>query len=235
MLTDEQTRAGQAVYTPLALRFYDLLVLGVSNRFLWRCPTRHLESLYQRNVSARHLDIGVGTGYFLDKVSWPVASPAISLADINANALTAAANRIARYQPACVVVNALEPMAIDGRFDSIGLNYLLHCLPGDYTDKAVVFDHIGPLMSEEARVFGATIVQGDAPRSAAAQALMNFYNRKGIFSNSGDTQTGLEKALRKRFCNVRLQRHGAVVLFEAWNRPHTGANHHKDSRKGPDG
>jgi hypothetical protein len=64
-------------------------------------------------------------------------------------------------------------------------------------------------------VFGATILQGDAPRSRPAQALMNLYNRKGIFSNAKDTADDLEAALRARFSNVRIERRGVVALFEA--------------------
>ncbi|MEO1281860.1 MAG: methyltransferase type 12, partial [Pseudomonadota bacterium] len=65
------------------------------------------------------------------------------------------------------------------------------------------------------KVFGATILQGDAPRSKPAQALMDVYNRKGIFSNTDDTFDDLKLALESRFDNVQLTRHGAVALFEA--------------------
>ena len=70
-------------------------------------------------------------------------------------------------------------------------------------------------MAEGASVFGATILQGDAPRSHAAQALMNIYNRKGIFSNVRDRFEDLEVELERRFSEVNLARRGAVVLFEA--------------------
>lgn len=83
------------------------------------------------------------------------------------------------------------------------------------TEKTIAFDHISVLMAPGARVFGATIVQGSLPRSKSAQVLMNYYNNKGIFSNSNDTEEDLEAALRKRFRNVRIARKGTVVLFEA--------------------
>ena len=102
-----------------------------------------------------------------------------------------------------------------GPFDSAGLCYLLHCLPGTLPEKAVVFDHVRPLLTPGARVFGATILQGDAPRSRAAQALMDFYNRKGVFSNAGDTLADLRTALEARFTDVRIGMTGAVALFEA--------------------
>ena len=212
---DEGVKAGQAAYTPLTLKVYDWFVLGFSNRYLWRCPTSELEALYDRNVSARHLDIGVGTGYFLDKASWPAGKPEITLVDLNAHSLDAAAKRIGWYAPETLAANVLEPLPLETTFNSVGLCYLLHCVPGSIPEKAAIFDHVLPVMSDGASVFGATIVQGDAPRSSAAQALMNFYNRKGIFSNAQDTFADLNAELSKRFADVRLTRHGTVVVFEA--------------------
>ena len=209
------TDAGQAVYTPLTLRLYDLIVLGLSNRLLWRCPTAELRRLYDRNVSDAHLDVGVGTGYFLDKAAWPVAAPAVTLVDLNPNSLSAASRRIARYDPRCVAADILEPLPTIGRFGSVGLCYLLHCLPGQMADKAAVFDHVLPLLSPGARVFGATIVQGDTRRSRAAQALMNAYNKRGIFSNAGDTARDLTAVLEARFSPVAVWTIGTVALFEA--------------------
>lgn len=207
--------AGQAVYSPLVLAIYDAFVLGFSNHLLWRCPTAQMRALYDRNVGPRHLDIGVGTGYYLDRAHWPVPAPEITLLDLNANSLAAAAHRIRRYAPRTVAADALSPLPDLGRFDSAGLCYLLHCLPGDIPSKAVVFDHIRPLLAPGARVFGATIVQGSAPRSRPAQRLMDIYNSKGIFSNRADRAEDLEAALKSRFADARVEMKGAVALFEA--------------------
>jgi len=215
MTEDNKALSGQAVYTPLVLRAYDWYVLGLSNRLIWRCPTPVLRELYDRNVSARHIDIGVGTGYFLDKARWPVAKPSIALVDLNSNSLAAAARRIRRYAPETVRANALEPLPLAGQFRSAGLCYLLHCLPGSIPQKAIVFDHVGHRLAPGARVFGATILQGHAPRSRAAQALMDLYNRKGIFSNAADTIEDLEDALRARFTAVKIEMKGSVALFQA--------------------
>ncbi len=166
MNVNRDVAAGQAVYTPLTLAAYDWFVLGFSNRLLWRCPTRHLRDLYARNVGAAHLDIGVGTGYFLDHAPWPVAKPKITLVDLNPHSLQAAAKRIARYQPETITANCLEPLPVEGPFDSVGLCYLLHCLPGTIAEKAIVFDRVAPVLAENGVVFGATILQGDTPRSS---------------------------------------------------------------------
>ncbi len=211
----EAIEAGQAVYSPLVLRIYDWVVLGLSNRFLWRCPTAELRRLYDRNVSDRHLDVGVGTGYFLDRARWPVADPSITLLDLNPDCLRAATERIRRYAPRTVRANILDvPPALEP-FGSVGLCYLLHCLPGPMAEKAIVFDHLRPYLRPGARVFGATIVQGDVPRSRSAQAVMNLYNRKGIFSNAHDTLGELQAALGRRYSSVKTEVRGSVVLFEA--------------------
>jgi SAM-dependent methyltransferase len=211
----EAIDAGQAVYSPLVLRIYDWVVLGFSNRFLWRCPTAELRRLYDRNVADRHLDVGVGTGYFLDRATWPVADPSITLLDLNPNSLRAASERIKRYAPQTVVANVLDVLPALEPFSSVGLCYLLHCLPGPIAEKAIVFDHLRPYLLPGARVFGATIVQGDVPRIGPAQAVMDFYNRKGIFSNRDDTVGDLEAALKQRFSRVQIQMEGTVALFEA--------------------
>lgn len=212
----EQVHAGQAVYSRRTLPLYDLVVLGGSNRFVWKCPTARLEAHYAQHLSANHLDVGVGTGYFLDRCRFPVEQPRVALMDLNPNSLDHAARRIARYQPQTWQRNVLEPIAFaDEPFDSIGINYLLHCLPGSIADKAVVFDHLRPLMKPGARLFGATLLQGGVPRSAAARALMALYNRQGIFANRADDLAGLRRELERRFSGVSVEVVGCAALFVA--------------------
>ena len=97
--SEEDVRAGQAVYTRRGLRLYDFIVHGLSNRFVWRCPTQGLVAHYNRHVTANHLDVGVGTGYFLERCRFPPGAPRIALLDINRNSLDFAAGRIARHRP----------------------------------------------------------------------------------------------------------------------------------------
>ncbi|WP_036287037.1 class I SAM-dependent methyltransferase [Methylosinus sp. PW1] len=212
----EEIAAGQAVYTPAVLRLYDLLVLGLSNRFVWKCPTPRLRALYDAHVSGNHLDVGVGTGYYLDHCRFPAAAPRVALMDLNADALRFAAARIARYSPESYRRNVLEPIAFDApKFDSVGVNYLLHCLPGAIAEKAVVFDHLKALTNEGAVFFGSTLLQGGVERSCVARRLMEFYNRKGVFSNRDDDLDGLRDALERRFRNVQIDIVGCAAVFVA--------------------
>src|SRR3954471_6059932 len=87
----DEVNAGQAVYSPFVLAVYDLAVVYLSNQFLWKCPSRRLLEHYNRNVGAVHLDVGVGTGYFLDHCRFPVSNPTIALYDLNPNSLRATA------------------------------------------------------------------------------------------------------------------------------------------------
>lgn len=212
--TPEEIAAGQAIYTKRMLALYDLRVLVVSNRFIWKCPTPRLLAHYDRHVSANHLDVGVGSGYFLDRCRFPAAAPRVALMDINANSLDFAARRIARYRPETYVRNVLAPIAFDREgFDSVGVNYLLHCLPGDMRAKACCFDHLTPLTKPGAVIFGSTLLQGGVERSAAARALMAYYNSDGVFSNTRDDLATLRQELERRFAEVSIEVVGCGALF----------------------
>ena len=212
--TNESVAAGQAVYTKRTLLAYDLVVLGVSNRFVWNCPTRRLVAHYDEHITANHLDVGVGTGYFLDRCRFPSSTPRIALMDLNTDTLDFASRRIARYHPHTYRRNVLEPIQLDEEgFDSIGINYLLHCLPGSINSKSVVFDHLMGLMKPNAVLFGSTLLQGGVPRNWSARRLMAIYNKKGIFSNRGDDLGDLRRALEARFRDVTVDVVGCAALF----------------------
>jgi len=217
-----EVERGQAVYDKRFLRVYDTLVLGLSTPLVWGCKLARLRQLYDENVSGRHCDIGVGTGYFLDKATWP-ASPTITLVDLNANSLTAASDRIARFSPATVTADILQPLPDDlpsTPFGSVGVNYLLHCLPGDMTDKAAtVFAQVGPHVAPAGVVFGSTILAEGVRVPPQARPLLKAYNRKGIFHNEGDSLEALDAALADAFDSHTVEVAGMVALFTARTAP----------------
>ena len=211
---EEQVRAGHAAYTRRSLRLYDIVVLGLTNHLIWNCPTKRLLQNYNKHITANHLDVGVGTGYFLDHCRFPSHTPRIALSDINRNSLDFAARRIARHTPETYLRNVLEPVSIAAaNFDSIGINYLLHCLPGTLAAKTVILDHLKALMNPNAVLFGSTLLQDGVSRSWLARRLMAFYNKKGIFSNQHDDLNGLKQALNQRFHDVSVETVGCAALF----------------------
>jgi len=211
----DEVDAGQRVYTPATLRVYDLFVLGFSNRFVWRCQSSKMLERYDIRVGARHLDVGVGTGWFLDHCRWPIESPTITLLDLNENSLSAASDRIRRYAPATVQANVLEPVDLgDARFDSIGANFLFHCLPGGLEWKAAtVASNLRPYLAAGGVLFGSTILGRGVAHNLLGRRLMRLYNRKGIFSNTEDDTQGLERGLASQLAHVEIEVVGAVALF----------------------
>lgn len=217
MPTQQQATAGQAVYTPRMLRLYDLIVLEVSNRFIWKCPTPRLLQLYNDNITSNHLDVGVGTGYYLDQCRFPTDQPQITLLDMNPNCLQAAATRISRYQPRSRESNLFEPLNLgEAKFTSIGLNYVLHCLPGTMQDKLGAVKHLADLLLPGGVLFGSTLLQGGVTRSWPARQLMRFYNRKQIFTNTADDLTTLEEGFSAIFDSYDIEVVGCAALMRGY-------------------
>lgn len=203
-----------AIYTKRNLAVYDWWVLGFSNAWLWHCPTEKLLELYRSHITANHLEVGAGTGFFPAK-TMPSAQPRLALLDINRNCLEKAAKRLVAFRPELHQENVLEPLLIRGaRFDSIAVNYVLHCLPGRLDQKAAaVFDHLAPHLEDDGVIFGSTLLGLDIQRPLFARMAMALYNRKGIFSNTQDSLGGLMEALSARFRTFNVEVCGCAVIF----------------------
>jgi 2-polyprenyl-3-methyl-5-hydroxy-6-metoxy-1,4-benzoquinol methylase len=190
------------------------VVLSWSCRYVWRCPAQRIEEHYNKHATGNHLDVGVGTGYFLDRCRWPSPTPRIALLDVNTNTLEYASRRITRYKPEIYRHDILAPMPLDApNFDSVGINYVLHCLPGSMESKAIVLDHLKALMNPNGVLFGSTLLHEGVSINWFARRLMNAYNRAGIFSNRQDNLDGLNRALARRLRDVTLEVVGCVALF----------------------
>jgi len=166
VITENAVAAGADVYSKSVLSIYNLYVLGFSNTFAWRCPSRLILDFYNEHISDNHLDVGVGTGYFLDRCQFPTP------------------------------------------------NYLLHCLPGNFLSKGVVFENLKPLLGDDGGViFGTTILGKDVRRNVLAKALMWIYNAKGIFSNVDDNAADLASVLKDNFGDYAIRIEGCVAFF----------------------
>jgi ubiquinone/menaquinone biosynthesis C-methylase UbiE len=205
--------AGQAVYTKNVLSIYDLWVLGISNHYLWKCPTRLISKQFSDLVTDNHLDVGVGTGYYL-KQHLLIGQQRIALIDLNENSLQSTSNAIGHLKPEVYSRNVLEPLALNCQtFDSVSINYLMHCLPGNMSEKSIVFAHLTEVMNTGAVLFGSTILGQGTAKNVFARKLMSLYNKKGIFCNAQDERRTLEDALNKYFTQVNVKVVGCVALF----------------------
>ncbi|MCG6169446.1 class I SAM-dependent methyltransferase [Leptospira sanjuanensis] len=207
---------GQQVYTTSFLKFYDLIVLHIISRWLWRCPPQNMVDLYDRYLTGNHLDIGVGTGYLLQKAKFPVEKPTISVMDLNANSLIEARKRLSHLAGTfnAYRANILEPINTKEKFDSIGMSFLFHCVPGAIRTKAsTAFKNLLKIRKPDGVIFGATGLHDLGQTHLLSRRGMKNLNRKGVFHNTEDTLPDLEAALQENFKDYELYVIGAIAFF----------------------
>ena len=204
----------QAEYTPAFLRVYDVVVLGAFCRVLWRCAAPEVVADYERLVSRRHLEIGPGTGYFLDKAHLP-EDLELTLADPNPAVLDYAARRLARYTPTTVELDVRKPLPVTGPYDSVGMNGVLHCLPGPVERKASAVQSVAAVLAPDGVLFGGTIVVDAPAHTRLSRALIRSNNRRGIFGNDHDTLPAIRTLFESKFHNVDVQLRGTMAVFTA--------------------
>ncbi|WP_292040091.1 class I SAM-dependent methyltransferase [Massilia sp. UBA6681] len=201
--------ASGGIYNPVTLRLYDAGVLGLTNRLIWRCPTATMVEHYRSHAGRSHLDVGPGTGYFLERID----SPSLTLLDLNASCLAAAADRAGHGRSiASLQQSFFDPLPREHSFDSIGLNFLLHCIPSHekWDRLSQLRGHLRP----GGTIFGSTLIPDPETATLAARALNSTYNKLGVFGNADDTMDELENALRG-YTEVSTRRVGQVALFSA--------------------
>jgi SAM-dependent methyltransferase len=214
---DEASRASQQKFDGM-LPVYDLLVL-LNNRLVWRSPTANVIKLYNDNVSARHLDAGVGTGYLLHHCRFPTEQPELALLDLSARSLLYARKRLARYTNVKLYRrNIVEPLNLGRTYQSVGLGYLLHCVPeglGSQLDR--ILANVEQVLEPGGVVFGATFFREHA-QSLLSRRATSAYERRGIFLNPHASFSTFRDALGRRFDAAQSWQQGAVTFFRAVRR-----------------
>ncbi|GGM36996.1 methyltransferase [Longimycelium tulufanense] len=212
-LDPEAVEGQQAVYGRWTLAGYDVAVWGLIAPLVWRCPRREVLRNYQRNLGRRHVELGPGTGYFLAHCELPIL-PRVTLVDLNPEMLRHASQRLRHLHPTPVRANVLEPLPVPRReHDSVALNFLLHCVPGNLTTKGVVFGHAAAASRPGGRVFGSTVLAKGVPVSMRARRLVRLYNARGIFHNADDSLEDLRAQLDTYFVEYELTVRGCVAIF----------------------
>lgn len=220
---DEPAYAGQQHYTQAFLKIYDPLVLGLFTR-IWRCPTARVRAHYEQHIRRRHLDVGPGTGYFLDRVQLP-DRPEVTLLDPNVHVLAHASRRLSELAPTTVEADILAPLPDLGPVGSVALNFVLHCLPGTLANASPAIDNAASVLEPDGVLFGATILGDLALHTTLSRSALRANNRRGIFDNLGDTEAGLTATLTRSFQRVQVEVVGSAAIFSA----------HGPRREGPGG
>ena len=189
---------GQAGYNPVLLAIYDPWVLGFMSRAVWHVPIPSFVESYRANIGRRHLDVGPGTGYFIEKAV-PPEDTEITLLDPNPHVLRRAGKRLAARNPAVVEADVMKPLPVAGPFDSAALSFVLHCLRGPDANKAIAIRNIADVLTPDGVLFGGTVLGLEERHSKPVRAFLRAANKEGGFDNAGDTAEGLRTILSESF------------------------------------
>jgi SAM-dependent methyltransferase len=199
------------------LHVYDILVYRFYAPIIWRCPEADLVELYEKHVSSRHLDIGVGTGSLIDRSEFPAPEPQLTLMDLTPSSLRFATERLHRYAPRTHTADVLKPWGLPARsFDSVAMVNVLHCAPGTMRDKATAFDQASTALTPGGCLFGATILAEGVEHTGLSRRVMKSLNRRKIFANASDRLEDLDAVLGDAFATHEIKISGAAALFAAW-------------------
>jgi SAM-dependent methyltransferase len=166
---DDPAYRGQAGYNPFLLAIYDPFVLGFMARAVWRCPTPPVVARYRQHLGRRHLDVGPGTGYFIEQAAPPVGSE-VTLLDPNPNVLARSSHRLAAMHPTTIEADAMKPLPGGGSGRSYRISWKL----------------------------GSLSITAER-HTRQARAVLWAFNRRGDFDNLGDTADGLRQILEESF------------------------------------
>jgi SAM-dependent methyltransferase len=211
---DDPAYRGQRDYTRLVLNLYDPLVLGPIARHVWHSSPEQLVERYRQHIRDGHLDVGPGTGYFVDRSGLADGSR-VTLLDPNRNVLRHAARRLRRLDVTPVEADVLKPLPVSGPFNSAALSLVIHCLPGPMERKALAVANVATVLAADGVLFGATVLGTKGRHSRLARAFLWTFNRQGGFDNLGDTEEGLDHILRQSFDDVHIDIVGSSALFVA--------------------
>jgi SAM-dependent methyltransferase len=212
---------GQAGYNRFMLAIYDPFVLGFMTRAVWKSPMQPVGERYRKHIGRRHLDGGPGTGNYLDKAA-PPAGTEITLLDANPKVLAHSSRRLAAMGPTTVEADVMKPLPIEGRFDSAALNFVLHCLPGPQSNKALAVRNVAAVLEPDGVLFGGTVLGLGERHNRRARAVIRAFNLNGAFDNREDTADGLREILEASFQDAKVDVVGSTALFTAIRPRNTG-------------
>ena len=188
--------------------------LGPIARFVWRCPTPNLLASYRAGIREPHLDIGPGTGYFIDH-SGIQDGARVTIVDPNPNVLRHAAGRLRRLDVTAVEADALKPLPVAGPYASAALNLVLHCLPGPIERKATAVANVASVLARDGVLFGASVLGESGPHTWVGRRVLHSFNRRGAFDNLADTADSIRSILDASFEEVELGSVGSIAIFTA--------------------
>lgn len=81
----------------------------------------------------------------------------MTLLDPNPNVFARPSRRLAAMHPTKIQADVMKPLPVEGPFDSAALNYVLHCLRGPQSNKAVAIRNVAAVLEPDGVLFGGSI------------------------------------------------------------------------------
>lgn len=193
---------------------YDKFVNEINCEKVWKCSKKHIINNYNSNINYNHLEIGPGTGMFLKKENLNVNLNKLTLVDINNKILKHSTHNLhSEHSDINSLVYDLFSYEIPSNieFNSVGINYVLHCVPGNLQTKLDKL--IGNLGNNKYNLFGASVICDPLHMNPIAEYELMFLNAFGIFNNNNDTYEELNEYLNNKNYNFSLKKKGYVAIF----------------------
>lgn len=219
---DPSSLRASRIYKGLLLKIYDGFVVYYSNHWMWDYPRLRQLDFYNRYATAHHAEVGLATTWYLENFRKRYNSYDFTLIDLSADALSYAQDRL-EHGPIRSVIKSLstihtdilENIPTDKKFNSVGLNFVIHCLPGTIESKTRAIANIADILTDDGVLFGTTLLGQPAQSHINAKVVNKLYNRLGVFSNTTDTHEGLKNILEQHFHEVSIDEHWSGAGFVA--------------------
>jgi len=215
-----------ASYYP-EIKVYDFVAYEINGRFGWGFTKSMCQKLYCRFASGEaHVEVGLATPTFVAG-SVPKSAKVLIL-DVDSVFLeksTKTLEDLGYKSVTSMVQDITTPFKTrpDGLYESIGLNWVLHCVPGTLSpeSKGVCFQHLKTLLCPDGVLFGSTVLGFSAEHNCFGGFIMKKYNdpETGIFRNAKDTENDIRNAIGKAFKRFEVKVYGRTVVYAATDDP----------------
>ena len=197
------------------LQYYDRYVNEINCKYIWKCPSNIIFNNYRNNCSKYHVEIGPGTGYYLKNIGLSSKIKELTLIDINNQILNYSKNNLkSEYSNINVlnynIFNEKIPEKIN--FNSVGINYVLHCIPGSLQKKVDTL--IKNLGNNDYKLFASSIICDPLHMNILAEYELIMLNSLGIFNNNNDTYEELQEYLENSKLDYKLYREGYAAIID---------------------
>ena len=130
-----------------------------------------------------HLDVGPGTGYFLERSGLPEGSH-VTILDPNPNVLRHVSRRLTRLDVTAVEADVLKPLPVAGPYESAALHLVIHCLPGPMSRKAVAVANVAAVLAPTGMLFGASVLGTSGSHTWLARRYLQLLQLAGRLRQS---------------------------------------------------